>query len=962
MTVRGSSSSSEHKKRNTTPTKIKDLTKVYKTLFKIVLILLMSFLIVFLISLPNLSTLIGNGSYIMLIQCIGLASCIINIIALFTFLLSKILNERENLLDLNKVFQRGNAQTNENLIILNYRLNLGGVISLSIVLGIFSLVIITLPLILEFITLLILFTVQVGIIISSILILSGYYISQIMKVRIINNTLNRNDYRFKEKSREINRKISFNCLYLISIGFIVGIGNLSLFSYLETISQMNTISIISTFLQVFCISIGITAIVVLYYAKLVFSNFIFQENINKMKQSYLDALTKTRRKFLYVVSLGLLLIALSNFFYFLYTYNIIYNYTLYIGLISPNMTLIYFIFGVIFVIYGLIGLIFLKKQLNQEYTFGKINFMETKSKKLQRFSFILMGIAIPIIFLQVINVPIPITVNLLSYRTHLFLSNIIGAAGVISFLFTKISIPKRPQEFFDIETIRLARDLNEKRIRLIFVSTFTALLFLFYSILYYLLWIDFRYVSKAPGHLFLSFLEIFELIAITTLLIDVVFFLAMNLLKRQIVQNFNVLEIKTEQVQKYDIKRLSFVLIIVGMALILINFLIFNEAAKYITGPKDYLALSMSGLFVGCISAFLNILGIITNFFVKTLIPKRLLLIETPEEIFEPEFEAQTQISIMDENKALLDQMMVDLSKRIYSEDEDQSLKDAIEELSIQIKPQIENMKKLEDRSDLFWHKCSDDIGNCESIPGLKSIVGYIKTNYNKIRDLLEFTGNETFNMFNQCQEKFHNPLKFFDMAQEVIDSIYLVQSEVGTKLDMLRNNLIGLFYERKALIDKIQRDDASQTQFQKKLQNLYLKIKEESEKSWWEKIQRLYLFTVDKGIVIHDQTFKSLVANEPNFVSGGFLGLSALIQEITQKKSQVKIIEQEGISIILESGKYLTGALIAEENLRTLRNKLIEFIREIETFYEEELEEKEINTSLFTKVEKFTHKIFTRP
>jgi len=898
----------------------------------------------------------------MLIQYFGLASCIINIITLFTFLLSRILNERENLLKLNQVFQRGNVKTNENLIILNYRFNFGGLISLTTVLGISSLIIITVPLFLEFMSLLILFSVQTCIIISSILIFSGFIISQIMRVRIINNTLNRNDYRFKEKSREINRKISFTCLYLIIIGFIGGFGNLSIYNYFVTISQVNVILIISTYLQVFCISIGITGIGLLYYTKLVFSNFIFKENINKMKQTYLDALNKTRRKFLYVVSLGLLFIALSNYFYFLFTYNTIYGYTLLIGLISPNMTLNYFIFGVIFIIYGSIGLIFLKKQINQEYTAEKINFLESKSKKLQNISLILMGIAVLIIILQIVNVPIPSTVNLLSFRTHLFLLNFLGAAGVISYIFTKISIPKRPQEFFDIEKIRLARDLNDKRTRLIFVSTLTALLFLFYSILYYLLWIDFTYVSQAPGHLFLSFLQIFELVAITTLLIDVVFFLAMNLLKRQIVKNFNVLEIKTEQDKKYDIKRMSFVLIIVGMALILINFMIFNEAAKYITGPKDYLALSMSGLFVGCVSAFLNLLGIITNFFVKTLIPKRLLLIETPEEIFEPEFEAQTQISIMDQNKALLDQMMVDLSKRIYSEEEDQSLKDAIEQLNIQITPQIENMKKLEDKSDIFWRKCSDDIGNCDTIPGLKTIVEYIKRNYNKIRDLIEFTGNETFNMFHQCQEKFHNPLKFYEMAQEVMDSIYLVQSDVGTKLDMLRNNLIGLFYERKALIDKIQSEDTSQTEFQKKLQTLYLKIKEESEKSWWEKLQRLYLFTRDKGIVIHDHTFKSMVTDEPSFVSGGFLGLSNLIQEITQKKSQIKIIEQEGISIILESGKHLTGVLIADENLRTIRNKLIEFIKEIETFYKEELEEEEINTNHFTKVEKFTLKIFERP
>ena len=86
---------------------------------------------------------------------------------------------------------------------------------------------------------------------------------------------------------------------------------------------------------------------------------------------------------------------------------------------------------------------------------------------------------------------------------------------------------------------------------------------------------------------------------------------------------------------------------------------------------------------------------------------------------------------------------------------------------------------------------------------------------------------------------------------------------------------------------------------------------------------------------------------------------MSMLIQEITKKETKVKIIEQEDILIMLEHGKILTAALITEENLITLKEKLQQVVREVEDFYEEELDSFKGNVAVFSKVGKFIQKIF---
>jgi tetratricopeptide (TPR) repeat protein len=141
--------------------------------------------------------------------------------------------------------------------------------------------------------------------------------------------------------------------------------------------------------------------------------------------------------------------------------------------------------------------------------------------------------------------------------------------------------------------------------------------------------------------------------------------------------------------------------------------------------------------------------------------------------------------------------------------------------------------------------------------------------------------------------------------------------------------------------------------------------LQAESELNWYKRIRHLYLF-VRGGICIYDYPFqRETEADEaisPGMVSAGLESISMLIQELTSRGSNVKIVEQEDMTIMLEHGKYCSGALITEDNLMILQRKLKQLIQEIEEFYQEELENFKGNISSFSKVGKFIQKYFAKP
>lgn len=141
--------------------------------------------------------------------------------------------------------------------------------------------------------------------------------------------------------------------------------------------------------------------------------------------------------------------------------------------------------------------------------------------------------------------------------------------------------------------------------------------------------------------------------------------------------------------------------------------------------------------------------------------------------------------------------------------------------------------------------------------------------------------------------------------------------------------------------------------------------LQAESELNWYRRIQHLYLF-VPGGICIYDYPFqREIEADEaisPGMFSAGLESISMLIQELTSRGSNVKIVEQEDMTIMLEHGNYCSGALITEDNLMILQRKLKQLIQEVEEFYQEEFENFKGNVTSFSKVGKFIQKYFSKP
>ncbi|MFX1298349.1 MAG: hypothetical protein ACFFD2_26275, partial [Promethearchaeota archaeon] len=134
--------------------------------------------------------------------------------------------------------------------------------------------------------------------------------------------------------------------------------------------------------------------------------------------------------------------------------------------------------------------------------------------------------------------------------------------------------------------------------------------------------------------------------------------------------------------------------------------------------------------------------------------------------------------------------------------------------------------------------------------------------------------------------------------------------------------------------------------------------LQAESEKNWQKRIQHLYLF-MPNGVCIHDQPFKSEINLDRQLVSTGLTGISMFIQELTKKMTKVKIVEQEDVTILFDHGKYISGALITEENLITLRTKLKQLIQEVESFYQKDLENFVGNLDKFSNMGKLVQNIF---
>jgi len=108
-------------------------------------------------------------------------------------------------------------------------------------------------------------------------------------------------------------------------------------------------------------------------------------------------------------------------------------------------------------------------------------------------------------------------------------------------------------------------------------------------------------------------------------------------------------------------------------------------------------------------------------------------------------------------------------------------------------------------------------------------------------------------------------------------------------------------------------------------------------EQNWPESLLRLYVIH-ESGLLLYEHVFSKIEKDvtDSDLVSGGFIGLISMLEEITKARQQLQIIDHGGKKILFgySQNKSLIYALVILEDLRVIRHKLDYFINDIDEQY----------------------------
>jgi MFS family permease len=135
------------------------------------------------------------------------------------------------------------------------------------------------------------------------------------------------------------------------------------------------------------------------------------------------------------------------------------------------------------------------------------------------------------------------------------------------------------------------------------------------------------------------------------------------------------------------------------------------------------------------------------------------------------------------------------------------------------------------------------------------------------------------------------------------------------------------------------------------------LPSKEELE--WRKKVE--HVLVINKiGLPIYSQPIQEqkLDATDAILAGGAIVGISTLINEIT-KASHLKVIKQENYCVILEEGSHIMLAVLATEELKAIRNRMLNFIDDFEFLFEDLLIDWDGVTKVFLPAKRLIEKHF---
>jgi hypothetical protein len=103
-----------------------------------------------------------------------------------------------------------------------------------------------------------------------------------------------------------------------------------------------------------------------------------------------------------------------------------------------------------------------------------------------------------------------------------------------------------------------------------------------------------------------------------------------------------------------------------------------------------------------------------------------------------------------------------------------------------------------------------------------------------------------------------------------------------------------------------------------------------------YEKAEKQGLYIIyDDGRGIFDYNFSKEFSHDPGIISGMFSAITSFIKETTKSQELLKTIDHGDITILIEYGKRIFGALFIKGKQTTeARSSLIEFVTKFEAKY----------------------------
>jgi len=92
--------------------------------------------------------------------------------------------------------------------------------------------------------------------------------------------------------------------------------------------------------------------------------------------------------------------------------------------------------------------------------------------------------------------------------------------------------------------------------------------------------------------------------------------------------------------------------------------------------------------------------------------------------------------------------------------------------------------------------------------------------------------------------------------------------------------------------------------------------------------------------------------------MSGAINSIQMILKEMSHNDGEM-VIEKEGKVLITNQGKYITGVIIADQNLNSLNFLLKQFIEKVEFLYSNIIRDWDGNMEIFLPIENITQEIF---